>query len=424
MTTPINEHQLRHVLSEELHARNYPVLTGPFRAYHMLMLVTEAEREQEYRHVAELCRLHRQTPPGRDEKHFSLQLEDAVLRWERHTEFSTYTLYVSGPFGDPFLDIPPSQLPSDWAGKLPGLLLRSMKLAVLEKGEALDEQSLQAYFDLDHCACSELLDGAARVWTNFRIHEDGCGHLLVEDCSLDRSSTGLLAQQLLEMGNYRKLALLGLPLAQSTAPKLNRLDEGLTEIMAALKRGDKDEEQLLDRLSDMSFEMEHISSQINYRLGATDAYYHLAMDRLQQLREQRHGNRMTLEDITGRRVTPAFRTCEAVRLRHQDLSARLTRVYDLLRTRINVNMERQSRDLLESMDKRVSLQLKLQQVVEGLSVVVISYYFLSLLFDEMDALHSAGLIGNPTGIRAASIPLVMLLVWWVRRRMQKKAGVG
>ena len=51
----------------------------------------------------------------------------------------------------------------------------------------------------------------------------------------------------------------------------------------------------------------------------------------------------------------------------------------MLRTRIDIALAKQNRDLLDSMDERTQLQLRLQQTVEGLSVVAISYYAVALI---------------------------------------------
>ena len=61
------------------------------------------------------------------------------------------------------------------------------------------------------------------------------------------------------------------------------------------------------------------------------------------------------------------------------LSDKLTRSISLLRSWIDVELERQNRDLLASMNERAKVQLRLQQTVEGLSVAAISYYVVSLL---------------------------------------------
>src|SRR3546814_18423991 len=52
---------------------------------------------------------------------------------------------------------------------------------------------------------------------------------------------------------------------------------------------------------------------------------------------------------------------------------------NLLRTRVDIELEAQNRDVLMSMNRRARLQLRLQETVEGLSVVAISYYVVGLV---------------------------------------------
>ena len=59
--------------------------------------------------------------------------------------------------------------------------------------------------------------GKARLWSDFDLHEDGFGRLIVADRGLLRSEPSNLLQRLLEQGHYRNMALLGLP-AGGVAP--------------------------------------------------------------------------------------------------------------------------------------------------------------------------------------------------------------
>jgi uncharacterized membrane-anchored protein len=67
-------------------------------------------------------------------------------------------------------------------------------------------------------------------------------------------------------------------------------------------------------------------------------------------------------------------TCRAVADRIANLAERSERASNLLRTRVDIALEGQNQKLLASVDKRGQQQLRLQQTVEGLSVVAISYY--------------------------------------------------
>jgi uncharacterized membrane-anchored protein len=121
-----------------------------------------------------------------------------------------------------------------------------------------------------------------------------------------------------------------------------------------------------------------------------------------------------------RRVAPAMRTCRSVEERQANLSRKLTRATTLLRTWVDVEVEKQNRDLLASMNNRARLQLRLQQTVEGLSVAAVSYYVVGLI--GYLAKGSTSVFGHavaPEAVTAVSVPVVVILVWWGVRRVQR-----
>ena len=122
-----------------------------------------------------------------------------------------------------------------------------------------------------------------------------------------------------------------------------------------------------------------------------------------------------------RQLKPAIRTCQSVGARQEVLARRLARACQLLRARIEVTLQEQNRDLLHSMDQRAHLQLRLQETVEGLSVVAISYYAIELIGYVIDAL--AGASGRPwlgeVGAGVA-VPIVVAIVWIGIRRIRHR----
>jgi uncharacterized membrane-anchored protein len=91
----------------------------------------------------------------------------------------------------------------------------------------------------------------------------------------------------------------------------------------------------------------------------------------------------------------------------------------LLRTRVDVERSAQNQSLLESMDRRADLQLRLQRTVEGLSVVAISYYAVSLAAYILYPF--AGILQMSKGTLTALVTLpILLLVWWAIRRIRKR----
>ena len=82
-------------------------------------------------------------------------------------------------------------------------------------------------------------------------------------------------------------------------------------------------------------------------------------------------------------------------------------------------MERsaQNQKLLESMDRRADLQLRLQRTVEGLSVVAISYYAVSLVAYLAAPVAKAAGWSKET-LTAVLVPPVVGLVWLLVRRIR------
>ncbi|MFP3441210.1 DUF3422 family protein, partial [Pantoea sp. SIMBA_133] len=102
-------------------------------------------------------------------------------------------------------------------------------------------------------------------------------------------------------------------------------------------------------------------------------YANIVLARINELREERIGNYPRLGMFILRRFEPAVRYCDAMNRRVETLATSATRLNDLLRTRTQVEIERQNYKILQSLDARASSQLKIQKAVEGLSIIVISY---------------------------------------------------
>jgi uncharacterized membrane-anchored protein len=249
----------------------------------------------------------------------------------------------------------------------------------------------------------DVADGAARIVSDFRLHADGYGRLLVLDRDLAGDEPAQLILRLQELGNYRNMALLGLPLAQHLTPAVTGLETRLAELTRAVSERLSEDDQLLDELTYLSAELARLVAETRYRMSATRAYAQLSMDRLASLRIGLVRGHQTLADFTERRLMPAVRTCDSFSTRLEDLSQRAAWTSELLRTRIDIALAKQNRDLLTSMDRRTHLQLRLQQTVEGLSVVAISYYLVALV---------GYVTGAIPGLRhdlamAAAVPLVL-----------------
>ena len=415
------DHPLRHRLTEEMHARRFLALTAPARVTQIVVIPAGADMTAARAHAEALCRrAGASAPPQPTGRYFEVDLGRCTFYWEQHSEFVTYSFIETGPFAEPFGGAATDAIPGDWLDDLPGPIFRATRMALLDRSAPEPTaQQLAASFSPGDLVCCDLLGGEARMWADFRLHGDGFGRLLIHDRALVGSDASRLVQMLQELGNYRKMALLGFPVAQELTPTLNRLEQRLAELTEAITSADATaDDRLLGELSTLSAELARHLAASRYRMSATQAYAEIVADRLASLGVVRVAGHPTLADFTERRLTPAVRTCASVAHRLEDLSQRAAWASALMRTRVDTTLARQSRDLLASMDRRTDLQLRLQQTVEGLSVVAISYYLVGLVGYAAKALHPLFPTLDPAVVMGLAVPLLVPAVWLGMRRIR------
>lgn len=422
----LQDHPLRKLLADEVHARPYRLLRAPVRLSHLAVLTDELSGDADRAHVAGLCRRLGAPPPEEGATHYSGPVGPFHLKWERHTEFSSYTFYVDGPFDHPFDDPAIGHVPEDWLAALPGQVLVATHLG-LEDEDAGSRSftDLAALFGDNTVTGSGMYGGEVLVWTDFRLHGDGFGRTLIRNRGLNQRQAGRLIQRLLEVGTYRMMAMLGFPLARDALPKVASSERELSALIAAMADVEtvEDERNMLKRLSELAARAETLSAKTSYRFAATGAYYELVRRRIKELREIRLDDAQVRGlqppgEFVNRRLKPAMETCLSVSARQEALSRRIGRASDLLRTRVNVALEEQNRDLLQSMDRRARVQLRLQETVEGLSVVAISYYLLGLVAYLAKGAKAVGFKINPDIAAGLALPLIAWAVWMGVKRLR------
>jgi uncharacterized membrane-anchored protein len=181
----------------------------------------------------------------------------------------------------------------------------------------------------------------------------------------------------------------------------------------------EDERAVLADLSKMAAEVEHSVARTTFRFGASQAYSSLVLQRINELREIRVPGYQKLSEFMQRRFLPAMNTCAAMAGRQEDLSSRVARNSQLLRTRVDIELERQNQELLAQMNNRAKVQLRLQETVEGLSIAAITYYGSQLVQYLTKGAKYLFPILSPEIATAVSIPLIAVLALFGIKRMRK-----
>ncbi|MDA8231969.1 MAG: DUF3422 domain-containing protein [Magnetospirillum sp.] len=422
---PLNEHPLRRMLAGEVHARPYEVLGAPVRMSHLAVIHREGgDSEAERTHLAQLLGQHGAEPPGEGTNYFSRDLGALRLRFERHAEFSTYTFFRFDDFDHPFFGTALELVPQAWLHHLPGDVVTAVHLAVERTERPAD--AIAPLFDGNPMVGSEMAGGAAQIWTDFRLHADGFGRILVRDVTLTGGQTGRLAQRLLEIETYRLMALLAFPLARQSNGEVARIERDIAGIIAELADPAvcQNDRALLDRLTGMAAEAERLDATTAFRLSAARAYHAIVQQRIAELREERITGLQTVSEFMDRRLAPAMKTCETATDRQRMLAGRISRTSGLLRTRVDIALEEKNGDLLKSMNRRAKLQLRLQETVEGLSVVAISYYLLGLVSYAAKGLKAVGAPVSPDLAAIVGLPIILGAVTLALRRLRRALGQG
>ena len=408
-------HPLRNDLYNELHSRPFQVLPTPARVTQMAVLTTPEQREQQFRHLQELHRLMGHPVPENEVGCFEHTFGSLRVRREMHMEFASYT-FINLDAGDetPFTETGITPLPEGWLEQLTGTVIAAFHLEVRPAADGTegDLDYVRKHFEGMRLVGSSPQEGAARVWGTFRLHSDGFGRFMVMNHHMSDSQLGRLTQRLMEIETYRLMSLLALPVAREITPSLNDMDEKLAVITRSLAENEEvDEEKLLAQLTNIAARIEAFRAHSTFRFSATRAYHQLVLTRLEELREDELSGHLTLTEFMTRRLTPAVKTCEAVSERLEDLSRRIDRASDMMRTRVELAIQSQNQQLLSSMDRRSKIQLMMQHTVEGFSVVVISYYLLALLKLALESADDAGFDVNTSLVLGIAIPVVLGLVF-------------
>ncbi|WP_235911887.1 DUF3422 family protein [Mesorhizobium xinjiangense] len=406
-------HEARAGATGEVHARPHPLISAPRRLI-QLSFMTEGGSTVDHAVLAELSRRLGMSPPDRQARHHAMNWGRGTLYWERHTEFSTYLWEgpltgrgqpdkADSPFGDGF--------------NPPGTAICGVRLDI--RKWTPQAERLVAEFDAGSLCYSAVEGGKAAAITDFRQDGDGLTRMLLLDGGLSPARVGALSQRLIEIETYRTLAMLGLPLAQSLSPRIRRIEDRLALLTGEMRLAERDSHALLDELTDLAAELEADAAASLYRFGASRAYHGIVEERLAALGEQAMPGYDTWGGFLQRRVAPAMRTCRSVEERQANLSRKLARAATLLRTWVDVEVEKQNRDLLGSMNRRAKLQLRLQQTVEGLSVAAVSYYVVGLIGYVAKGSPVVAAAVKPEFVTALSVPFVLAGVWWLVRRIRR-----
>jgi len=416
---------------QELHARPYLRFTAPAHVLRISFLASAEPGPEELPRLEELARALGLRPTYVSERHVILAgsregLGRLALLWERHTEFLAFTLVLSElvvPFAPLRLDLR-TLLPAGWLDGA-GCPLVAVQLVVggASQMPATPEDMVDRIFEGHTVHASLVMGGRAAAWTCYRIHTDGLGRLALVADGLSSQEIGRTVERLLAIEDLYHLILLAQDRAAEAKPLLKHAEERLREQTAKLghARTVPERRGVLEALLALASDVEEARSRWTYRFAASSAYFTLLENRFAELREVKREGVLSLSRFVMRRLRPAANGYREILSRLSDLSARIERAADLLRTAIELSVEEQSLLLLERVDRSMRAQQLFQEEIEILSTVVIAYYVLGILAHVLRGAERLGVALDEDLVLAGATPLLLLGIFLMLRAVQRRS---
>jgi uncharacterized membrane-anchored protein len=439
------DHPLRTVLHEEVHARPPVALWPRDRILNQAFLLKGSDRQQQIDWINAISGQTKQSiDPNHGQTFRIIELRPApqrvIIKWELHGEFSSISAIIQQEqlITEPSiksrvgLENEVNQLlskltikPMHEAG---GLRISAIDIAFEDRGLFKEADEVSHLFSGNTLIGSSILTNQkAQLWTDLQVNEDGYISFLVPHAGMGSRQAGRVARRITEVEIYRMASMLAFPVAKSLSGPLRNAEAELSELSKEISMAQNQKNiaphqdgEFLERISTLASKIEEWISEHGLRFTAAEAYSQLTAKNLEELSEASLPGVQTLSEFMERRFAPAMSTCSWTQRRLRELSDRISRTTQILRTRIEFVNESQTQELLASMDRRAKIQLRLQETVEGLSVLVLTYYAVSLIIYMAKGLKELGLMVPAELIGGASAPIIAYGIYALNKLRKKK----
>ena len=439
------DHPLRTVLHEEVHARPPVALWPRDRILNQAFLLKGSDRQQQIDWINAISEQTKQPiDPNHGQTFRIIELRPApqrvIIKWELHGEFSSISAIIqqdqliteASIKSRVGLENQVNQLlakltikPMHEAG---GLRISAIDIAFEDRGLFKEADEVSHLFSGNTLIGSTILSSEkAQLWTDLQVNEDGYISFLVPHAGMGSRQAGRVARRITEVEIYRMASMLAFPVAKSLSGPLRNAEAELSELSKEISMAQNQESvathqdgEFLERISTLASKIEEWISEHGLRFTAAEAYSQLTAKNLEELSEASLSGVQTLSEFMERRFAPAMSTCSWTQRRLRELSDRISRTTQILRTRIEFVNESQTQELLASMDRRAKIQLRLQETVEGLSVLVLTYYAVSLIIYMAKGVKELGLMVPAELIGGASAPIIAYGIYALNKLRKKK----
>ena len=183
-------HDLKDSLISELHNRPFPLILIPAQVSNIVIL-NPGSREREIEHINSLAAANNLPKPDSDATCYYESARDFEFRWERHSEFSTYTVISKQKIlaSNHYNGI--LALDKKWLDGIEGEVISANHIDLRSPATAPQTDSeFNEYFDNNPLIGSHIYDGNATVWTSVQSDSDGFSRVILIDEGIDLNQAG------------------------------------------------------------------------------------------------------------------------------------------------------------------------------------------------------------------------------------------
>lgn len=412
----LHPHPFREAIQQEVLAWPYPVLRAPLQMSHIAVHTGGPGTQDERSHLVNLCRRLGAAGPRPGANFFTFDFGDFELRWERHAEFYTYTITSREPFSRPFRGVPLSRLPIDWLAGLDGRIINAVHIAI-EASETAERSrdDIQDIFEGHRLIGSRVVDGGAAIWSAFRSHADMFGRIYVRNQTLTEPQMGRLIQRILEIEDFRMLAMLSFPVARDMRQQLTEAEailRSVTESLSGAEPGAR-VQTLLIRLGQLSLDADRLRAEIVSSFTASKGYYHSVQQSIEELREREIPGFQTFAEFLERRLMPSMDECEAVLERTNELCSRIQRAIAIVQARTTATLQDHSLRQAEALEVRSDAQVRVRTLAEVATITLITIAVTALSAFIVSTPETGALYEHRAVVELVVAPASAVLSWFV-----------
>lgn len=408
----MRDHPHRSAILEEVHARPVVLVPAPCRLRRLVFKSENGDSVGALHEALGLWCAARDLPlPGANTRQYTFARgSDAGFTgtFGFHNEFASLT-WSSEP-GDE--DTHPSDIGLEIVDDF--LVVSASVINVLDQ-DRLPGPVLESCNQSGLCHVS-IESGKAEVATDLVEDDDGFVHYQFAAKALTPLRRSILARRLFEVESYSKLALLGLPPVRAAGVDIAALETEISKVIGDLPEieGVEAAGAAIASLNTLSLRVAVLSDSLSYRMAASKAYGQIVADRLNTLQDFTTGTGGNLAVYVENRVGPALRTLAANEKRLETAARKIEQAALMVNARNGLELEIQNSEILGTISRTARSQFRLQQTVEGLSVIAITYYLVGILgyalSGPIHALH-----WDKEWVMAAITPIAFLGVFLASR---------